>query len=105
MLFSLRRDSDTRPSQRSSHRRACFLRSISTAVLRPLWSVTNWIPVMASLSLGPILAQLTREDSSSPLPGQSNGTHLLALSLKLGKDYPLLFSEPNQVYRHSPTNS
>src|SRR5271165_3205509 len=50
MLFSFRRDSDTRPSQKSSQTARCFLRSIRTATLRPFASVTNWIPLMASLS-------------------------------------------------------
>src|SRR6266481_3299222 len=51
MPFSLRRDSETRPSQKSSQIARCFLRSISTAVLRPFSSVTNWIPVILLLSL------------------------------------------------------
>src|SRR5260370_10721 len=50
MPFSLRRDSDTRPSQKFSQIALCFLRSIWTATLRPFVSVTNWIPVMASFS-------------------------------------------------------
>src|SRR5271170_5596723 len=47
MLFSFRRDSDTRPSQKSSHSARCLFRSITTAVLRPFSSVKNWIPVIA----------------------------------------------------------
>src|SRR5713226_4798851 len=51
MPFCLRRDSETRPSQKSSQMARCFLRSISTAVLRPFSSVTNWIPVILLFSL------------------------------------------------------
>src|ERR1700687_815846 len=51
MSFCLRRDSETRPSQKSSQMARCFLRSISTAVLRPFSSVTNWIPVILLFSL------------------------------------------------------
>src|SRR5277367_3740628 len=46
MPFCLRRDSETKPSQKSSQMARCFLRSISAAVLRPFSSVTNWIPVI-----------------------------------------------------------
>src|SRR5438270_6041309 len=51
MPFSLRRDSDTRPSQKSSQIAPCFFRSIRTPTLRPFSSVTNWMPLMAPLSL------------------------------------------------------
>jgi hypothetical protein len=47
---SLRRDSEMRPSQKSSSRAPCFFRSMRTATLRPLPSVTNWTPVMGSFS-------------------------------------------------------
>ena len=47
MPFCFRRDSETRTSLRSSSRAPCFFRSIKTATLRPVWSVTNCIPVMA----------------------------------------------------------
>src|SRR5713101_8507286 len=40
MPFSFRRDSDTRPSQKSSHMAPCFFRSIRTPTLRPFSSVT-----------------------------------------------------------------
>src|SRR5471030_205508 len=46
MPFSLRRDSEIRPSQKSSQMAPCFFRSIRTPTLRPFPSVTNWIPVM-----------------------------------------------------------
>jgi hypothetical protein len=47
---SRRRDSEIRPSQKSSSRAPCFFRSIRTATLRPLASVTNWTPVMGVFS-------------------------------------------------------
>src|SRR5580692_8634413 len=50
MPFSFRRDSETSPSQKSSQMAPCFLRSMRTPTLRPLSSVTNWIPLMALLS-------------------------------------------------------
>src|ERR1022692_1563359 len=50
MAFSFRRDSDTRPSQKSSQTAPCFFRSIRTPTLRPFSSVTNWIPLMISFS-------------------------------------------------------
>src|SRR5271165_969570 len=51
MPFSFRRDSDTRPSQKSSQMAPCFFRSIRTPTLRPFSSVTNWIPLMAFIVL------------------------------------------------------
>src|ERR1035441_6182985 len=50
MAFSFRRDSDTRPSQKSSQTAPCFFRSMRTPTLRPFSSVTNWIPLMISFS-------------------------------------------------------
>src|ERR1700730_8520922 len=47
MPFPFRRDSETRPSQKSCQMVPCFFRSMSTPTLRPFSSVTNWIPIMA----------------------------------------------------------
>src|SRR6266404_3215261 len=49
MLFSLRRDSEIRPSQKSFQTVPCFFKSIWTATLRPLPSITNLIPIITSL--------------------------------------------------------
>lgn len=48
--FSCLRDCETRTSWISSHSALCFLRSITAAVLRPLSSVMNCIPLMKPAS-------------------------------------------------------
>src|SRR5580658_7443948 len=54
MAFSFRRDSEISPSENSSQMAPCFFRSMRTPTLRPLSSVTNWIPLMVKIppSLG-----------------------------------------------------
>jgi hypothetical protein len=59
---SLRRDSEISPSQKSASRAPCFFRSMRTATLRPLPSVTNWTPVMG-LFYTPLLAVPCRVQS------------------------------------------
>src|SRR5579864_7792340 len=70
MPFSFRRDSDTRPSQKSCQMAPCFFRSMRTPTVRPFSSVRNWIPLMS-----PIYVANERSATGNVFGGPNQGSH------------------------------
>src|SRR5271165_6232170 len=84
MPFSFRRDSDTRPSQKSSQMAPCVFRSIRTPTLRPFSSVTNWIPLMA------LRFSLARQFHFALVQFLLYPSHLVGLQIAGRADAPLV---------------